>query len=71
MKTYGSARYETLKEAGYVHVGYNRNTGEHILKDIETAKLEIWCANKNHAGYGLIYKNTHLEFASGTEAKVR
>lgn len=26
-------------------------------------ELEVWVANKNHASYGLIYKNTHLEFA--------
>lgn len=52
---------ETLKEAGYVNV--STKYGEHILQDKETGKLEVWFSNKNHASYGLIYKNTHLEFA--------
>jgi hypothetical protein len=33
------------------------------LKDIETDKLEVWFANKGHASYGIIWNNTHLEFA--------
>jgi hypothetical protein len=57
------AKKETLKEGGYKHLSYNKNTGEHTLQDIETGKKEIWFANLNHASYGLIYKNTHLEFA--------
>lgn len=54
---------ETLKQGGYKHLKYNKATGEHTLQDIDTGKKEIWFANKNHASYGLIYKNTHLEFA--------
>lgn len=53
---------ETLKKAGYQHVRFDPSQG-HILRDIETGKEEVWFANKNHASYGLIYKNTHLEFA--------
>ena len=52
---------ETLKEAGYVSIKSLGN-GEFLLVD-ETGKEEIWCANKNHSGYAIIYKNTHLEFA--------
>lgn len=52
---------ETLKQAGYKHIKTLGN-GEHLLED-EDGKKEIWFANKNHASWGLIYKNTHLEFA--------
>lgn len=60
--------YETLKQAGYRYIKYLGN-GEHLIKD-ETDSLDpllknagqIWAANKNHASYGLIFKNTHLEF---------
>jgi len=54
--------YETLKQAGYRHIHCIGN-GCHILQDIETGKYEKWFCNKNHASYGIIYKNTHLEFA--------
>jgi hypothetical protein len=53
---------ETLKQAGYEHI-LKLDNGEHILLDIDSGKFEIWFVNKNHASYGLIYKNTHLEFA--------
>ena len=54
--------YETFDKANYSHVSFNNDTKEHILKDNNSGKLEIWVSNKNHASYGLIYKNTHLEF---------
>lgn len=50
---------ETLKEAGYIHVK-TLEDGRHLLEI--NGRLEIWGCNKNHAGYALIYKNTHLEF---------
>jgi hypothetical protein len=53
---------ETFKEAGYKHfknVGY----GQHILIN-RYGKYELFFCNKNHASWGLIYKNTHLEFNS-------
>ena len=53
---------ETLKKAGYKHVETLGN-GKHVLEDNENGNREIWFSNKNHASYGLIYKNTHLEFA--------
>jgi hypothetical protein len=52
---------ETLKEAGYVSI-IPLGNGEYLLEDT-TGKKEVWFANKNHASYGLKYKNTHLEFA--------
>jgi len=52
---------ETMKKAGYKHIE-TRLDGQHILEDIKTGKREIWGTNKNHASYGIIYKNTHLEF---------
>lgn len=52
---------QTLKQAGYTYDGYAGN-GEHILRDGD-GKREVWFANKNHASYGLTWRNTHLEFA--------
>jgi hypothetical protein len=51
-----------MSDEGYSYIKYISN-GEHLLRDDRVDSLEIWFANKNHASYGLIYKNTHLEFA--------
>ncbi len=53
---------ETMREAGYEYVAYLGN-GEHSLRDKATGNVEVWFSNKNHASYGIIFKNTHLEFA--------
>jgi len=55
-----SNKWNIAKE-GYQYIKYLGNR-EHLLRDIN-GNLEIWFSNKNHASYGLIYKNTHLEFA--------
>lgn len=56
--------YQTLKQSGYSHIGIIKYTGSgkkgHIL--MIDGKKELWYANKNHAGYAIVYKNTHLEF---------
>jgi hypothetical protein len=52
----------TLKQANYRYVEYLGN-GEHLLIDLTSGKKEIFFSNKNHASWGLIWKNTHLEFA--------
>ena len=53
---------KTFKEAGYKYVEYLGN-GEHLLYSINDGGVyEVWDSNKNHASFGLIYKNTHLEF---------
>ncbi len=54
--------YDTFKDAGYTPYAYYPETQEHILQN-DDGELERWVANKNHASYGLIYKNTHLEFS--------
>lgn len=54
---------QTLQDAGYTYIRYSVILRAHILRDGD-GKLELWVANKNHASYGLIYKNTHLEFVS-------
>ena len=51
---------ETLKEAGYKYIRC-LGKGAHLLQS-NPNEVEIWYSNKNHASYGLIYKNTHLEF---------
>jgi len=53
---------ETLKQAGYTYVEQLR-PGSHILFNHHTHLREVWHCNKNHASYGLKFKNTHLEFA--------
>ena len=60
---------ETLKQAGYIYGGYSPEFGFHMLIDNETGHKEFWAANKNHASYGIIYKNTHLEFITGSPSK--
>lgn len=55
------AKKETLKRAGYKYVK-SLGTGEHVLENEDGLK-EVWFSNKNHASYGLIWRNTHLEFA--------
>ncbi len=58
-------RYETFAEAGYMHISYDPHTGQHTLKELETGNLEAWsAAGRYFNGYGLIYKNTILEFCS-------
>lgn len=52
---------QTLKAANYTHVKCEH--AHHILLNNNTGKQEVFFANKNFAGWGLIYKNTHLEFA--------
>lgn len=52
----------TLKSQNYSYFKYLGN-GVHLLKN-EDGKLEKWFSNKNHGSFGLIYKNTHLEFVS-------
>lgn len=55
---------ETMKQAGYRYIAFEPFIGYHILEDIDSGKKEKWISNKHHAGYGIIYKNTHLEFVS-------
>jgi hypothetical protein len=52
---------QTLKEAGYTHLE-TKGDGMHILLDNNTNVKEVFVANKNFSGWGIIYKNTHLEF---------
>ena len=51
---------QTLKQAGYIYMMHDR--GEHYLGNVATGEVEVFTANKNFAGWGLKYKNTHLEF---------
>lgn len=55
---------ETLKQAGYTHVRYDRRLGLHILRSRNTNQESGWAKNKGHAGYGIKYKGTHLEFVT-------
>jgi hypothetical protein len=52
--------YQTFKQAGYTYIKY-LGDGEHLLCNSDGG-TEIFGSNKNHAGWALIYKNTHLEF---------
>lgn len=52
---------ETFKKAGYKYIKYLGNK-EHLLKNQSTGEEEVFFTNKNHASWGLVFKNTHLEF---------
>jgi hypothetical protein len=51
---------ETFKQAGYTYIKY-LGDGEHLLRNSDGIN-EVFASNKNHASWGLKYKNTHLEF---------
>jgi hypothetical protein len=55
------SKKETFKQAGYKYVDHHGQY-ELVLLNEHTGEYEVWTCNKNHASYGLIYKNTHLEF---------
>lgn len=54
---------ETMKDAGYTYIKFDKKQYVHVLKDNETGKIEAWFANKNHASYRIKWRNTDLEFA--------
>ena len=58
---------QTFKEAGYSYLYSIKYTGKgkrgHVLHNHNTGTNELFYASKDYAGWGLIYKNTHLEFA--------
>ena len=56
----------TMKEAGYKHLASLGNK-LHLLEEVSTGQQEVWRCVKNHASYGIIYKNTHLEFCRGVD----
>lgn len=53
---------QTFKQAGYSYVK-KIAYGVHILLNNITNEKEVFYCNKNHANWGLIFKNTHLEFS--------
>lgn len=57
----------TMHEAGMEYSRFSKEMGGHVLRDKETGKLELWCARKGHASYGIRYKNTHLEFVRSVQ----
>lgn len=59
---------ETMAAAGYTHAWHDPALGGHVLRDNDTGSLELWVANKDHASYGIVYKNTHLEFVRSVQA---
>jgi len=61
-------RKENMKQAGYLYIGYSYEHKAHVLKNVWN-KYELWGTNKNHASYGLLFKNTHLEFLSSLDDK--
>lgn len=58
---------QTLKQANYTYLHAIKFADggkcEHVLLNNETGEKEVFFANKYHGSWGLIYKNTHLEFA--------
>lgn len=62
---------KTFKQAGYSYAMYIPAQKLHTLYNIETGNFEGWISNKNHASYGLKYKNTELEFCFSFTDKKR
>ena len=60
----------TMQQAGYEYAGFDRHQRLHVLRDVDTGKLELWAANKSHASYGIKFRNTHLEFVSSAINRV-
>lgn len=58
---------KSLKEANYSFIRKDATTSEYLMRDNTTGELEWWFANKNHASYGLKFRNTHLEFARSAD----
>jgi hypothetical protein len=58
---------ETLEKANYRYLNY-LGQKQHSLLNLDTNKVELFFSNKHHSSWGLIYKNTHLEFASSLAA---
>ncbi len=59
-----NAPKESMQKAGYRYVkslGYT----QHVLERLDDKTQEVWFSNKNHASYGIKWRNTHLEFARG------
>lgn len=59
---------QTLLQAGYKYVRC-LSPKEHLLLN-EDGKGEVWAANKGHAGYGLRWNRTDLEFCRSFPGKV-
>jgi hypothetical protein len=59
---------QTLKQADYFYIKYLGNS-LHLLRDNSTSNLEIFFPNKNHASWGIKWKNTHLEFMRSLNSK--
>ena len=54
--------YQTLKQANYSYLSYDRKSGKHLLRNNETGTTEAFTPTRGYSGWALIYKNTHLEF---------
>lgn len=52
---------QTLHQAEYKYIKYLGNR-DHLLLNEACNALEVFSPQKFHSGWGLIYKNTHLEF---------
>jgi len=52
---------QTIKEAGFRYVKYDRDARQHILYNTNADSLEVWATNYFNNGT-LKWKNTELEF---------
>ena len=59
---------KTMKEEGYKFIKWLGDR-EAVFQEIETGKLEIWFANKNHASWGFHWRNTDWEFAASYQGQ--
>ena len=61
MKTIGSQKRETLKEAGYKIVKEFRDD---LVVTTKTGRLELWTKSNSFANYVMVYKGIGYEFVT-------
>jgi hypothetical protein len=52
----------TMKSKGYEFIKF-LGVKMALFKDVKTNNLEVWVANKDHAGYSFSWHRTDWEFA--------
>lgn len=58
---YDNGNKWNMAKEGHIYIKFIGDK-QHLLQNPDDGSFEIWVSNKNHASFGLIYKNTHLEF---------
>ena len=57
------SNYERIENTEYELIA-KLNDGEYLLFNNDTQLYELWVHNQNHASYGVIFNDKHLEFCT-------